>query len=1107
MKRSSCNLAIFLFPILITFCTVSSQADTSVPAGTIVDTTWTKSGSPYLIEGNILVAGLTIEPGVRVEFMGNYIFEVAGTLTAVGTETVPIVFTRSESNTEGWQGIFFNYSNSDCLISYCTIEGSINSGIRIDNSQPTIQNSIITDNSGVKGGGISIVNNSVFTLENCEVSDNSVSGGNGGGIYIDGGEATINNCTIKNNSVYNNYGYGGGIYAGGNIEISNSFISNNSISYSTCSANVRGYGGGIYTNGETILKNCEFQNNSVSSVASWCGVKFSAYSYGGAGYFNGALTASNCIIGHNELYAYASCSSCPEGISGAGFYCNSSDINSSITNCTFAYNTVGGISSGNEPVTIKNSIFWDNGSDQISGNVIVSYSNVQDGFEGEGNIASNPVFKSETDLMIVPGSPCIDAGNPDSQYNDECFPFSLGTQRNDMGAHGGPGGCNWAPPDNVAYYYIVADTIQDLWKYNLELHAITWEREDLIIGSSWSISDESMATLEGNTVTGLKNGHVLVSTSYLGRTYTKTIYFKASGSFESETNNNISSADTLAEQTYMEGELLEGDIDYYKLVVNQFQSAEFAFFSRSLTADVLVEILDSSENVIASATSTDGESVRIHAGLRPGNYYIKISSAGDIDDDKTYDIIYSEVDPALNLVFEAESNNTLADANDLVIDETIEGRLSANDDQDFFRVLLNAPVYADLVFQCQGNDSTKQFIIDVYNSSEDNLINSFTVSEGSPVSLPMGLNIAEYFIKVSGVEGHVETALPYTFSLKTSSHPDIEIESNNTIPFANPLAKEQAKTGLIYSAGDIDIYGFEATQIGVIHIDFNPTTTTGDYKISILDKNGNEKYAKTSLDGDPRTLNYGIETSDYYYVKVEALDGGDIDSNHYYELLMTSDIEIQPIVGLVSISIEAPSDHIAINDQMQLTLKKHFSDTSFQLLEGGDLISLQPAVASIDSNGVVTGLANGNVTIVGIYEGFTAKFSLTVGTGENATQHHGNLIIMTGSGDTESDPLTGAAQYLSDLLYKRFKNRLFQNEDIYYFNPVSYHDLDGDGYDNNVVDDSSPTVSEFGQAITNWAAAQSTDGPLFIYMVGHGEADTFWLSCGNPYSKPVKRLY
>jgi hypothetical protein len=46
-------------------------------------------------------------------------------------------------------------------------------------------------------------------------------------------------------------------------------------------------------------------------------------------------------------------------------------------------------------------------------------------------------------LIIVLGSPCIDAGNPNPAYDDTCFPPSLGTATNDIGAHGGPGACGW----------------------------------------------------------------------------------------------------------------------------------------------------------------------------------------------------------------------------------------------------------------------------------------------------------------------------------------------------------------------------------------------------------------------------------------------------------------------------------------------------------------------------------------------------------------------------------------------------------------------------------------------------------------------------------------
>ena len=51
-------------------------AQTPVPAGD-VSGTWSTTGSPYLIQGDIQIqqgATLTIEPGVSVEYQGNYRF-------------------------------------------------------------------------------------------------------------------------------------------------------------------------------------------------------------------------------------------------------------------------------------------------------------------------------------------------------------------------------------------------------------------------------------------------------------------------------------------------------------------------------------------------------------------------------------------------------------------------------------------------------------------------------------------------------------------------------------------------------------------------------------------------------------------------------------------------------------------------------------------------------------------------------------------------------------------------------------------------------------------------------------------------------------------------
>jgi len=83
---------------------------------------------------------------------------------------------------------------------------------------------------------------------------------------------------------------------------------------------------------------------------------------------------------------------------------------------------------------LVNSILWNDSPQEIffiSSSVTVTYSDIQGGWTGEGNIDLYPLFDdpSNGDYHLTENSPCIDAGDPDSQYND---PDST---RNDMGAY------------------------------------------------------------------------------------------------------------------------------------------------------------------------------------------------------------------------------------------------------------------------------------------------------------------------------------------------------------------------------------------------------------------------------------------------------------------------------------------------------------------------------------------------------------------------------------------------------------------------------------------------------------------------------------------------
>ena len=114
--------------------------------------------------------------------------------------------------------------------------------------------------------------------------------------------------------------------------------------------------------------------------------------------------------------------------------------------------TAGGLSIDRSAnITVKNNIIW--GNDQVSGGQVksngtgkVAYSNVEGGFDGEGNINAAPGFMKDSCFLLSTTSPCIDAGENVTEFNDLADPQktssalfpSMGGVRNDMGAYGGP---------------------------------------------------------------------------------------------------------------------------------------------------------------------------------------------------------------------------------------------------------------------------------------------------------------------------------------------------------------------------------------------------------------------------------------------------------------------------------------------------------------------------------------------------------------------------------------------------------------------------------------------------------------------------------------------
>jgi hypothetical protein len=295
----------------------------------------------------------------------------------------------------------------------------------------------------VSGGAIHNVDSTV-TISNCDFTDNYAQEASGGAISSSNSTSTIVNCSFFGNLADDC----GGAVRGNSLIISDSLFTHNG---SEC--------GGAISSWSAKISNCTFTDNSTWEHGG------GAISFGGS---SADKTVENCSFLENSgLWSGGAIDNINTGFTvtitnsifsenrgghessggGAIFNENSSPT---VTNCTFTGNKArfgthgGALYNYNSSPTITNCILWgdvrcEDGVCNVSeiyndqSNPTVTYSNIQGGYPGEGNIDTDPLFVDpgywddngtpsdpyddtwiEGDYHLQPDSPCIDAGTADA---------------------------------------------------------------------------------------------------------------------------------------------------------------------------------------------------------------------------------------------------------------------------------------------------------------------------------------------------------------------------------------------------------------------------------------------------------------------------------------------------------------------------------------------------------------------------------------------------------------------------------------------------------------------------------------------------------------------
>ncbi len=342
--------------------------------------------------GDLTLNQLTVYNGSA---LGGVTARRGGGIYNSGNLVLTTCILRSNSSVGRGAGIYSVGSFANLDLTDCLFEGNISSdyggGIFNGDSELTCTDCRFEANSAVRGAGM--WNAGAFELVDCVFRSN-ISSGAGCGLF-NSGDGAVTDCLFVDN---HGEGIGGGMWnSGTSVLRSCRFIRNSAFT-----------AGGFRNYGDPLLMDCSFIGN-----IAW-GVSTGNLGRGGAVRTQGFPIFVNCLFTGNQA------------VDWGGAMVNSQGV--TLINCTMTGNIakeVGGMYSlSSDQSTLANCILWGNDGVQFftNGETSITYSDIEGGYVGLGNIDADPQFvdfdgldnvpgNEDDDLRLQPGSPCIDAGD------------------------------------------------------------------------------------------------------------------------------------------------------------------------------------------------------------------------------------------------------------------------------------------------------------------------------------------------------------------------------------------------------------------------------------------------------------------------------------------------------------------------------------------------------------------------------------------------------------------------------------------------------------------------------------------------------------------------
>jgi Ca2+-binding RTX toxin-like protein len=461
---------------------------------------------------------------------------------------------------------------------------------------------------------------------------------------------------------------------------------------------------------------------------------------------------------------------------------------------------------------------------------------------------------------------------------------------------------------------------------------------------------------------------------------------------------------------------------------------------------------------------------------------------------------------------EFESNDTGAEATQGIFGVKMQGQLSSETDQDFFKFTVTESTLLNLKF----SGASSNFTITVYSDAAATNTVFSSASTSGLSDLTWSAATGDYFILIQA--GASYSSAVYDVTVKSVEAEAIagEVESNGDFATASEFlagtSPMQGVLGALSSSSDEDYYKIELSDTGTYTLAFNiadgATADTGElYKITLWDSTQSLQ-SSFEISAD-LTFDFAVPVAGIYYISIESA-GSFIDNQYTLHVTPTNAVQFtlaggeddDYLLGTAandSITGDVGDDFLIGRDGHDTLNGGEGTDTLYGG-DGNDVYIVDKASDNIieyESGGTDTIIASYNVTSlkdtlenITLATGSTAKSATGNDSDNEITGNELNNTLSGGIGDDTIDGGAGADVMTGGL-----------GRDVYYIDSI----LD------KVVETSASTASSEFDVIYTTADIKSLFSNVeevimqqgAIYVTGNASAN---IIVGNDAYNTLKGL-